>query len=353
MEERKQELGNYGYAADMRAVSDDGSLDLLSLEYLVDTGACVLGTPDQCVDACKRYEAAGVDLLLCLVNPYKIGHEQVMQTIDLMGKHVIPNFGPDSLDRLEPALGEVVGVDVDDHAGRAAACVGSKRSTSSSSTGCSVTCSTVAPFHPAATAHATASYWKFRRSSGSAASMQPSSVMPLSAACASACCASSAPRGPAARRRGEVCGAEVGLERGCERGEGEVGRVREHHLRGVGVALHVPVHVGSPRGETGRGRVHRAAHQHDGHAAEAAHADGLERREVRVRADRDDRRAPLDALAEQHHRVAGARRAGFDRLGPVALVGRDAARCHARRERHRLAGRDRNVGAARELEHTR
>jgi hypothetical protein len=26
------------------------------------------------------------------VNPYKIGHEQVMQTIDLMGKHVIPQF---------------------------------------------------------------------------------------------------------------------------------------------------------------------------------------------------------------------------------------------------------------------
>ena len=52
----------------------------------------MLGTPDQCLDACKRYEAAGVDLLLCLVNPYRIGHEQVMQTIDLLGKHVIPQF---------------------------------------------------------------------------------------------------------------------------------------------------------------------------------------------------------------------------------------------------------------------
>ena len=41
---------------------------------------------------CKRYEAAGVDLLLCLVNPYKIPHEKVMQTIELMGKHVIPEF---------------------------------------------------------------------------------------------------------------------------------------------------------------------------------------------------------------------------------------------------------------------
>ena len=132
MEERKQELGNYGYAADMRAVSDDGSLDLLSLEYLVDTGACVLGTPDQCVDACKRYEAAGVDLLLCLVNPYKIGHEQVMQTIDLMGKHVIPQLllAAGTLDRCEPAVGEVGGVDVGDDLG---ACgrrsSGSKRST--------------------------------------------------------------------------------------------------------------------------------------------------------------------------------------------------------------------------------
>jgi alkanesulfonate monooxygenase SsuD/methylene tetrahydromethanopterin reductase-like flavin-dependent oxidoreductase (luciferase family) len=92
MAERQQALGNYGYAADMKAVSDDGSLDLLSLDYLVDAGACVLGTPDQCVAMCKEYEQAGVDLLLCLVNPYKIGHEQVMQTIELIGEQVIPHF---------------------------------------------------------------------------------------------------------------------------------------------------------------------------------------------------------------------------------------------------------------------
>ncbi len=55
--------------------------------------ACVCGTPDEAIDMCKRYEAAGVDLLLCLVNPYKIPHDKVMQTIELMGKHVIPQFG--------------------------------------------------------------------------------------------------------------------------------------------------------------------------------------------------------------------------------------------------------------------
>jgi alkanesulfonate monooxygenase SsuD/methylene tetrahydromethanopterin reductase-like flavin-dependent oxidoreductase (luciferase family) len=92
MAERNQSLGNYDYAADMKQHADDGSLDLLSLEYLVDAGACVLGTPAQAIDACRRYEEAGVDLLLCLVNPYKIPHEQVMQTIELMGTQVIPEF---------------------------------------------------------------------------------------------------------------------------------------------------------------------------------------------------------------------------------------------------------------------
>lgn len=92
MAERNQELGNYGYAADMKAVSDDGSLDLLNLEYLVEANACALGTPEQCLAMCKAYEAAGVDLLLCLVNPYNIPHQSVMQTIELMGTHVIPHF---------------------------------------------------------------------------------------------------------------------------------------------------------------------------------------------------------------------------------------------------------------------
>ena len=38
-------------------------LDLLTLEYLVDSNACVVGTPEQCLEACRAYEAAGVDLL--------------------------------------------------------------------------------------------------------------------------------------------------------------------------------------------------------------------------------------------------------------------------------------------------
>ena len=95
MAEEQRDLGNYGYAADMQRFDEDGSLDLLSLEYLVDSGACVVGTPEDCLDACRRYEEAGVDLLLCLVNPWKVPHEAVMRTIELMGTEVIPRFRND------------------------------------------------------------------------------------------------------------------------------------------------------------------------------------------------------------------------------------------------------------------
>jgi alkanesulfonate monooxygenase SsuD/methylene tetrahydromethanopterin reductase-like flavin-dependent oxidoreductase (luciferase family) len=92
MKERNQDLGTYAYAAEMKSVDETGMLDLLTLEYLVETNACVLGTPEECLATCKKYEEAGIDLLLCLVNPYKIPHEAVMETIELMGTEVIPHF---------------------------------------------------------------------------------------------------------------------------------------------------------------------------------------------------------------------------------------------------------------------
>lgn len=39
-----------------------------------------------------RHDAADCDLLLCLVNPYKIPHKSVMRSIELLGEHVIPHL---------------------------------------------------------------------------------------------------------------------------------------------------------------------------------------------------------------------------------------------------------------------
>jgi len=92
MDEQGRDLGSYAYAGDLRSVDDSGALDLMSLDHLTGAGACVLGTPEECVEACERYRSAGVDLLLCLVNPFRIPHAKVMQTIELMGRFVIPRF---------------------------------------------------------------------------------------------------------------------------------------------------------------------------------------------------------------------------------------------------------------------
>ena len=92
MAERNESLGTYAYAADMKKTDDSGMLDLLSLEYLIGLERLRARHARRVPRGVQAYEAAGVDLLLCLVNPYKISHESVMQTIELMGTEVIPAF---------------------------------------------------------------------------------------------------------------------------------------------------------------------------------------------------------------------------------------------------------------------
>jgi alkanesulfonate monooxygenase SsuD/methylene tetrahydromethanopterin reductase-like flavin-dependent oxidoreductase (luciferase family) len=64
----------------------------IHFEALLESGACIAGNPDDVIGLVKAYEATGADLLLCLVNPYDIAPDKVMQTIELMGRHVIPEF---------------------------------------------------------------------------------------------------------------------------------------------------------------------------------------------------------------------------------------------------------------------
>ena len=92
LEEMKSELGTYDYLKRAQDAVSGGALDLMDFKYLRESNAVIVGDPDEVVTRCKEYEAAGVDLLLCLVNPYKIPHADVMQTIELMGKHVLPEF---------------------------------------------------------------------------------------------------------------------------------------------------------------------------------------------------------------------------------------------------------------------
>jgi alkanesulfonate monooxygenase SsuD/methylene tetrahydromethanopterin reductase-like flavin-dependent oxidoreductase (luciferase family) len=87
-----KDLGTYSYTEALKTVRESGGLEHLTFDFLKDSGSAVVGNPERCVEVARRYEAAGCDLLLCLVNPYKIPHDKVMRSIELMGKHVLPAF---------------------------------------------------------------------------------------------------------------------------------------------------------------------------------------------------------------------------------------------------------------------
>lgn len=92
LREMESGLGSYEYLEAAEEIVKQGAHQLLTFDYLREANACIVGDPDEVVERCRAYEATGCDLLLCLVNPYKIPHEKVMQTIELMGRHVIPEF---------------------------------------------------------------------------------------------------------------------------------------------------------------------------------------------------------------------------------------------------------------------
>ncbi len=91
-EQQQIDLGNYEYTKEILKRDREGLIDQISFDYLKDSGSGIVGNPDDVIASCRRYEATGCDLLLCLMNPLKIPHRKVMQTIELMGRYVLPEF---------------------------------------------------------------------------------------------------------------------------------------------------------------------------------------------------------------------------------------------------------------------
>jgi alkanesulfonate monooxygenase SsuD/methylene tetrahydromethanopterin reductase-like flavin-dependent oxidoreductase (luciferase family) len=52
----------------------------------------IVGTPDECLEKLLRYDAAGVDQLLCYLNFGYLPHDAIMRSIELLGTHVIPEL---------------------------------------------------------------------------------------------------------------------------------------------------------------------------------------------------------------------------------------------------------------------
>ena len=61
-------------------------------DTLAERGVIVAGDPDSCIKAAKLHEATGVDQLQFLMATETVAHNQVMESIELFGKQVIPAF---------------------------------------------------------------------------------------------------------------------------------------------------------------------------------------------------------------------------------------------------------------------
>jgi len=74
-----------------------------------------VGTPDQIREYLRRYEAAGVDQLIFVMQAGKNRHEDIMESLERFGREVLPEFkerdliaSEEKAKRLEPVLDEVM-----------------------------------------------------------------------------------------------------------------------------------------------------------------------------------------------------------------------------------------------------
>jgi alkanesulfonate monooxygenase SsuD/methylene tetrahydromethanopterin reductase-like flavin-dependent oxidoreductase (luciferase family) len=54
--------------------------------------AIIVGSPDECIEKIKTYEALGVDHLICHMSLRGLAHEKTVHAMELFGKYVIPAF---------------------------------------------------------------------------------------------------------------------------------------------------------------------------------------------------------------------------------------------------------------------
>jgi alkanesulfonate monooxygenase SsuD/methylene tetrahydromethanopterin reductase-like flavin-dependent oxidoreductase (luciferase family)/putative sterol carrier protein len=80
---------------------DDAPLGVKLLQQGLGSLRGAVGTPDQVAELCERYEAAGVDQVIFVLQAGKNRHEHICESIELFGERVLPRFAPDAETREE------------------------------------------------------------------------------------------------------------------------------------------------------------------------------------------------------------------------------------------------------------
>lgn len=85
-----KEVSGYEYYHEL--ASDPSLFEAEALQQRLDDVMSLVGTPDKVIDGVRRYEALGIDQLICIVQVGRIAHEDICDSLRLFGKEVIPEF---------------------------------------------------------------------------------------------------------------------------------------------------------------------------------------------------------------------------------------------------------------------
>ncbi len=91
----KREVKGYEWykkMADHAVAIGDHRFSLADIEKRIQSGAVMVGDPEDCLRIARMYESVGADLLLMLVQVGALPHQKVMQTVELIGKYVMPKL---------------------------------------------------------------------------------------------------------------------------------------------------------------------------------------------------------------------------------------------------------------------
>ena len=78
-----------GYEYYHQLTQDPSLFEAEALQQRLDDVMSLVGTPDKVIDGVRRYEALGIDQLICIVQVGRIAHEDICDSLRLFGKEVI------------------------------------------------------------------------------------------------------------------------------------------------------------------------------------------------------------------------------------------------------------------------
>jgi len=103
-DEFEQRRGDYGFAREI-VTADAAPLGVKLLQQGLGSLRGAIGTPRQIADLIARYEAAGVNQMIFVLQAGRNRHEHICESLELFGREVLPRFASDDSGKQE-RLGE-------------------------------------------------------------------------------------------------------------------------------------------------------------------------------------------------------------------------------------------------------